>query len=40
MWEELGIPATSDEFVVRRAYAARLKSLDIDREPAAFMRLR
>lgn len=39
-WDELGIAPTSDESVIRRAYAQRLRSIDTDRDPAAFMRLR
>ena len=40
MWDTLGIPPTTDLREVRRAYAARLRCLDVDREPAVFMRLR
>jgi hypothetical protein len=40
MWDELGIPPCHDTKTIRRAYAARLKKLDPDREPAAFARLR
>jgi hypothetical protein len=40
MWDVLGITATDDGKAVRRAYAARLKTMDPDREPAAFQRLR
>jgi curved DNA-binding protein CbpA len=40
MWDELGIPPCHDQKTIRRAYAARLKKLDPDREPAAFARLR
>lgn len=39
-WPDLGIPATTDQGAIRRAYAARLKTLDVDGDPAAFMRLR
>lgn len=40
MWDELGIGPCDDAKVVRRAYAARLKKLDPDNDPAAFARLR
>jgi len=40
MWDELGIDPCDDPKAVRRAYAARLKKLDIDRDPAVFVRLR
>jgi hypothetical protein len=40
MWDELGIGPCDDPKAVRRAYAARLKKLDPDKDPAAFARLR
>ncbi len=40
MWDELGIPPTDDPKVIRRAYAARLKRIDPDRDREAFARLR
>jgi hypothetical protein len=40
MWGELGIDPCDDPKAIRRAYAARLKTLDPDRDPAAFARLR
>ena len=40
MWEELGIAPCQDPKAIRRAYAARLKKLDPDRDPEAFARLR
>ena len=40
MWDELGIAPCEDPKAIRRAYAARLKLLDPDREPDAFARLR
>jgi hypothetical protein len=40
MWDELGIAPSDDPKMIRRAYAARLKQLNPDRDPAAFGRLR
>jgi hypothetical protein len=40
MWDELGIAPCDDPKAIRRAYAARLKQLDPDRNPQAFERLR
>jgi hypothetical protein len=40
MWDELGIAPCDDPKAIRRAYAARLKKLDPDRELEAFARLR
>jgi hypothetical protein len=40
MWDELGIAPSDDSKSIRRAYAARLKALDPDRDPAGFARLR
>src|SRR5882757_5563857 len=40
MWDELGINPTDDPRAIRRAYAARLKTLDPDRDLQAFTRLR
>jgi hypothetical protein len=40
MWDELGIEPTRDAKAVRRAYAVRLRTIDPDRDPAAFQRLR
>jgi hypothetical protein len=40
MWDELGIAPCADRKAIRRAYAARPKKLDPDRDPNAFARLR
>ncbi len=40
MWDELGIAPSDDPKAIRRAYAARLKTLDPDRDPGAFAHLR
>src|SRR6202035_1471609 len=40
MWDELGIAPCDEAKAIRRAYAARLKKLDPDRDPEAFARLR
>jgi hypothetical protein len=40
MWDELGITPSDDSKAIRRAYAARLKTLDPDRDLAGFARLR
>ena len=40
MWDVLGIDPTDDPKAIRRAYAARLRQMDPDREREAFARLR
>jgi hypothetical protein len=40
MWDELGIAPCDDPKAIRRAYAGRLKTLEPDRDPEAFARLR
>lgn len=40
MWEVLGIAPTDDPKAIRRAYAARLKQIDPDRDREGFGRLR
>lgn len=40
VWDVLGIAPTSDTSAIRRAYARRLKAIDVDRDPPAFMALR
>lgn len=39
-WELLGIEATSDRKTIKRAYAKKLKQLDIEKEPATFQQLK
>lgn len=39
-WRTLGLERTDDATAVRRAYAARLKKIDVDAEPDAFIALR
>ncbi len=39
-WRTLGIDPTEDRAAIRRAYAAKLKLLDVDREIEAYTRLR
>ena len=39
-WEELGIAETTDGKAIRRAYAGRLRSIDQQKDPGAFQRLR
>ena len=40
MWDVLGIAPTADPRAIRRAYAARLRQIDPDRDLAGFARLR
>jgi hypothetical protein len=40
MWDVLAIAPTDDAKAIRRAYAARLREIDPDREREAFARLR
>ncbi len=40
MWKLLGIEPTTDSRAIKKAYAARLKTIDPDRDPQAFIALR
>ncbi|MBY8821725.1 hypothetical protein [Sphingomonas colocasiae] len=40
IWQALGIAPTTEVAAIRRAYAQRLKALDVDADPDAFMALR
>ncbi|WP_157216569.1 hypothetical protein [Flavisphingomonas formosensis] len=40
IWQTLGIPATEDQTAIRRAYSARLKAIDVEADPEAFVFLR
>ncbi len=40
IWRTLGIEPTTDRSAIRRAYATRLRAMDVDADPAGFARLR
>ena len=40
VWSRLGIAATKDERAIKTAYVLRLKAIDVDADPAAFIALR
>ncbi len=39
-WKKLGIEPTSDKRAIKRAYAGKLKAIDPDKDPKAFLTLR
>lgn len=40
IWATLDIDPTTDRSAIRKAYAARLKAMDVDADPAGFAALR
>lgn len=40
IWRTLGIEPTTDRSAIRRAYATKLRAMDVDADPAGFARLR
>jgi hypothetical protein len=40
VWDQLGLEPTDETRAIRRAYSKRLKAIDVDADPGAFIALR